>query len=154
MLTSAIGPSLRLSAVGARALGRLLRRLCQRRRKRTQDTGNKAARAGPGPPEFWNCVPRAVSCCLRGEAAEGATDVALAEALEGPVAKLAHPLAGDAEHRADLLECVLTAAFEPEVEPQDLRVARRQRAERLLDLIGEEAIHRLFLGIGHLIGDE
>ena len=40
---------------------------------------------------------------LRGEAAECAADLAFAEALEGAVPQLAHALAGDAEHGADLL---------------------------------------------------
>src|SRR3712207_668248 len=38
-----------------------------------------------------------------GEAAERAPDVALAQPLERAVAELAHALARDAEHRADLL---------------------------------------------------
>ena len=81
-------------------------------------------------------------------------DVALAQALERTVAQLADPLARDAEHRADLLERVLAPALEAEVQPQHLRVARRQRVERLLDLVGEEAVHRLLLGVRHLVGDE
>ena len=77
------------------------------------------------------------------------------EPLERAVAQLADALAGDAEHAADLLERVLAPALEPEVEPQHLGVARRQRAERLLDLVGEEAVHRLPLRCrGMLVGDE
>ena len=30
----------------------------------------------------------------------------------------------------------------------------RERAERLLDLVVEEAVHRLFFRVGHLVGDE
>src|SRR5881394_3679673 len=89
-----------------------------------------------------------------GKAAERAADVAFAKALEGAVAKLTDALARHAEHRADLLERVLASTFETEVETQNLRVARRQRAECLLDLIGEEAVHCFLLGVRHLVGDE
>src|SRR5215208_384285 len=101
---------------------------------------------------------RAANCCscwrLRGEAAERAAHVALAKALERAVAELPDALARDAEHRADLLERVLAPALQAEVQPEHLRVARRERAEGLLDLVGEEAVHRLLLGVGHLVGDE
>src|SRR5262245_15456689 len=91
---------------------------------------------------------------LRGETAECAADVSFAETLERPIAELANPLACDAEHGADLLERMLATTLETEVQTQDLRVTRWQRAERLFDLVGEEAVHRLFLGIWHLVGDE
>src|SRR5215208_1018678 len=101
---------------------------------------------------------RAANCrsCrrLRGEAAERAAHVAFAKALERAVAELPDALARDAEHRADLLERVLAPALQAEVQPEHLRVARRERVERLLDLVGEEAVHRLLLGVGHLVGDE
>src|SRR4051812_18836784 len=98
--------------------------------------------------------PFFVSRCLRGEAAEGAAHVPFAQTLERPVAKLAHTLARDTEHGTDFLERMLAAAFEAEVEAQHFRVARRQRAERLLDFVSEEAVHRFLFGIGHLVGDE
>src|SRR5262245_3594037 len=41
---------------------------------------------------------------LRREASERATHVAFTQALEGPVAELAHALARDTQHRADFLE--------------------------------------------------
>src|SRR3989337_955946 len=66
----------------------------------------------------------------RGEAAQRAADIPFAEALERAIAELTSPLARHAKHRADLLERVLAAAFEPEVEPEHLRVTRRQRSER------------------------
>src|SRR5215208_6187159 len=91
---------------------------------------------------------------LRGEAAERAADVTSAQPLERAIAELPDALARDAEHRADLLERVLAPAFQAEVQPEDLGVARRERVERLLDLVGEEAVHRLLLGVGHLVGDE
>src|SRR5687768_10398624 len=49
---------------------------------------------------------------------------------------------------------MLSATFEAEIEAQDLRVARWQRAQRELDLVGEKAVHRFLLRVGHLIGDE
>jgi len=67
---------------------------------------------------------------------------------------LANALARDAKHRADLFERVLASALEAEVETQNLCVARRQRAERLLDLVGEEAIHCFLFRVRHLVGDE
>src|SRR5688500_17692855 len=97
---------------------------------------------------------KSVCRALRREAAQRATDVALAKALERAIAKLTDALARDAEHRADLLERVLTSALESEVQAEDLRVPRRERAERLLDLVVQEAIHCLLFGVGHLIGDE
>src|SRR5690348_2862971 len=80
---------------------------------------------------------------LRCEAAKRPAHIPLTQPLQRPVAQLADPLARDAEHRADLLERVLASAFKAEVEAQHLGVARRQGAERLLDLVGEEAVHRL-----------
>src|SRR6476646_8092717 len=63
-------------------------------------------------------------------------------------------LARHTEHRADLLERVLPSALEAEVQAQHPRVARRERPERELDLVREEAVHRLFLGVRHLVGNE
>src|SRR5215211_4185224 len=96
----------------------------------------------------------AVWCGLSGEAAQCAADVAFTQTLERAIAKLANSLACNAEHRTDFFERMLTSAFETEVETQHLCVTRRQCAEGLFDLIGEEAVHRLFLGVGHLVGDE
>src|SRR5690606_1015281 len=81
------------------------------------------------------------------ETRQRATGVAFLEPLEGAIAKLSHPLPCHTEHLADLLQRVLAAAVEPEVQSQHARVARRQRGERLLDLVGEKAIHRLLLGV-------
>ena len=67
---------------------------------------------------------------LSSEAAQRPTDVAFTQPLERAVAQLADALARDAEHRADLLERVLSAALEPEVETQDFGVAGRERVER------------------------
>src|SRR5688500_2785316 len=119
-------------------------------RVRVRWTRERGRASPPGPVR----VVLAGALGLGREAAEGAPDVALAEPLERAVAQLAHALARDAEHRADLLERVLAPALEAEVEAQHLGVARRERAERLLDLVGEEAVHRLLLGVGHLVGDE
>jgi len=49
---------------------------------------------------------------------------------------------------------MLAAAFEPEVKTQHLRIPRRERRERGLDLVVEESGSSLFLGVGHLVGDE
>src|SRR5262245_39769484 len=88
------------------------------------------------------------------EARQRAADVAFAQPLERAVAQLAHPLAGDAEHAADFLQGVLPAAVEAEVEPEHLGVPRRQGAEGGLDLLGEEAVHRLLFRVTLLVGDE
>src|SRR5829696_2839712 len=98
--------------------------------------------------------PRPSSPALRRERPQCPTHVALAEPLERAIAQLAHALARHAQHRADLLEGVLATALESEVEPQHLRVTRRQRVQRLLDLVGEEAIHGLLLRVRHLVGHE
>src|SRR5688500_13518142 len=94
----------------------------------------------------------AVRSC--GEAAERAADVALTQPLERAIAKLANTLTRDTEHRADLLERVLASTLETEVEAQHLCIPRGKRVERLLDLVGEEAVHRLFLSVRHLVRDE
>src|SRR5512135_2629676 len=86
---------------------------------------------------------RSFSAALAAERLQRAANVAFAQALEGAVAKLAYPFARDAEHGTDFLKRVLAAALETEVQAQHLGVARRERAERLLDLVGEEAVHRL-----------
>ena len=53
-------------------------------------------------------------------------DLSFSEPLERPVAELPHPLTRYAEHPADLLESVLLAAIEAEVESEHLRIAGRQ----------------------------
>src|SRR5690242_5470164 len=88
------------------------------------------------------------------EAAQRATHVSFAQAFERTVAQLAHALARDTEHRADLLERVLAPAVQTKVETRDFRIARRQRAERLLDFVGQEPVHGFLFGVGHLISDE
>ena len=82
------------------------------------------------------------------------TDFALAQALECAVAQLAHALAGDAEHGADLLEGVLATAVETEVEAEHFRVAGGKRGERALDLLAHEPIHVLVFRIRSLLGHE
>src|SRR5688572_27716834 len=73
-----------------------------------------------------------------------ATHIAFTQPLQRTIAQLADAFACDAEHRADLFERVLATALETKVEAQHLRIPRRERAERLLDLVGEEAVHRFF----------
>src|SRR5688500_798832 len=82
---------------------------------------------------------------LRREAPECTAHITFTKALERAIAELSNALARHAEHRANLLERVLTSAFEPEVETEHLCVTWWQRAERLLDLIVEEAIHCFLL---------
>src|SRR5215831_5384626 len=115
---------------------------------------SKKGRHDCRPSAFEPLPPLPPSPELGGEAAQCAADVAFAQALERAVAKLSDSLARDAEHGADLLERVLAAALEPEVQAEDFGVAWRERAQGLLDLVGEEAVHRLFLSIRHLVGHE
>src|SRR5690606_21185204 len=89
-----------------------------------------------------------------GETGQCLAHVAFAQALQRAVAQLAHALARDAEHAADLLEGVLAPAGQAEVEAQHLRVARRERAERGLDLFAQEVVHRRFFGGALVVGDE
>src|SRR5439155_1824216 len=70
-----------------------------------------------------------------GETPERSPHVAFTQTLQRAIPKLTHALARHAEHRTDLLEGVLAAAFESEIQPENLRIARRQRAECLLDFI-------------------
>src|SRR5215467_10980802 len=121
-------------------------------RKAGTDAGLPPSTLDPLPPSSPFPLPSSPE--LRGKAPQRAADVAFTQALERAVAKLSDSLARDAEHGADLFERVLAAAFEPEVQAEDFGVAWRQRAQGLLDLVGEEAVHRLFLGIRHLVGHE
>src|SRR5688572_3470045 len=91
---------------------------------------------------------------LRGETPESATYVSLSEPLQCTVAKLTNTLARDAEHRADLLECVLASAFKAEVQAEHLCIPWRKRRQSSLYLVVEEAVHCLLLSVGHFIGDE
>src|SRR5260370_38927122 len=91
---------------------------------------------------------------LRRERRERLPDVAVAQPLERAIPQLPHSFARHAEHAADLLERVLAAAVQTEVEPQHLGVAPLQRRERLLDLVRQEPVHRLVLGVGEVLGDE
>jgi hypothetical protein len=67
---------------------------------------------------------------------------------------LPDPFPGDAEHAADFLERVLAAAVQPEIQAEDLGVARRQGLESGLDLVGEEPFHRRLFGVRKILGDE
>src|ERR671927_130010 len=90
---------------------------------------------------------------LRREATQRTSHIALTKALERAIAELANALAGDAEHGPDLLQGVLPSAVQPEIEPQHFRVAHGQSIQRLLDFIGEEAIHRFLLRVRQLVRD-
>src|SRR2546425_751763 len=71
-----------------------------------------------------------------------------------PIAQLAHALARHAQHAADLLERVLAPAVQAEIESQHLGIPSLQRVEGRLDLIRQEAIHRLVFGVGQVLSDE
>src|SRR3984957_9911516 len=101
--------------------------------------------ATPGSPLFPS---------LRGEASQRAAHIALSQPLERTITKLPDALACDAEHRADLLQRVLPAAFESEVQSEDFGIACGEGAEGLFDLVIEEAVHRFFFRIRHFVGDE
>src|SRR6266576_3627875 len=94
------------------------------------------------------------AACLGCEARERLADVAVAQPLQRAIAQLAHPLTRHAQHAADLLERVLPSAVQTEVQPQYFGIAALQRVERLLDLVGQEAIHRLIFRVRQVLGDE
>src|SRR5215210_4595631 len=96
----------------------------------------------------------AVLRTLRREATQRASYISFTEPLERTIAKLTHALAGDAEQRANLFQSVLASTFEPEIQAKDFRIARRERRQSGFDLVVEEAIHCLLLGVRHLVGDE
>src|SRR5436309_5395876 len=91
---------------------------------------------------------------LRREATERTADVAFAQPLQRTITQLTHALACHAEHRADLLERVLSTTLETEIQSEYLRIARRQRTKRLFNFVVQEAIHRFLFRIRHLVGDE
>src|SRR5688500_7278903 len=74
---------------------------------RLREPALEVVRVGRARPRSSAARPRTSGAISCREAAERASDVALPEALQRAVAKLAHALARDAEHRADLLERVL-----------------------------------------------
>src|SRR5690606_31449938 len=88
------------------------------------------------------------------EAVQRGAELALAQAPQGAVAELTDALARHAQHVADLLERVLAAALEPEVQPQHAGVARRERVQRALDLLGEQPLLDVRLRLGRLLDDE
>src|SRR5690554_2049451 len=88
------------------------------------------------------------------EAFERAAEIALAQPLECAVAKLAHTLARDAEHVADLFQRVLTSTIQAEVETHDLRVTRLQRLERLLDVLAQQPLLDLLLRLVRFVMHE
>src|SRR5258707_12928352 len=91
---------------------------------------------------------------LGGETGEGFAYIAIAKPLQRTIAQLPHALASHAEHSPDLFQRVLTSAVQTEVQPQHFGIAALQRVERLLDLVGQEAIHRLVFRVRQVLGDE
>src|SRR5260221_3602026 len=94
------------------------------------------------------------AACLGCEARERLADLAVTQPLQRAVAQLTHAFARDAEHSPDLFQGMLTATIKAEVEAQDLGIAPLQRVQRLLDLVGQEAIHRLIFRVRQVLGDE
>src|SRR6266536_3501973 len=84
---------------------------------------------------------------LRCEGPQRLAHRAFAQPLQGAVAQLADALARDAEHAANLFQRVLPPAVQPEVEAQHLGVALLQTVQGRLDLVGQEAIHRLLFRV-------
>ena len=70
------------------------------------------------------------------------------ETREGLLLDLTHPLARDAKLRADLLERHRLRPINPEVQPQDLRLALLEAAEGILDRFGERLLEGLLVGRG------
>src|SRR5215213_7745994 len=61
--------------------------------------------AVPAPPPDCPAAPPSSRCKAR----QRASDFAVAQSLQGPVAKLAYPLPGDAQHSSDLLQRMFSA---------------------------------------------
>src|SRR5258707_2969267 len=91
---------------------------------------------------------------LGGEAGESLAYIAIAKPLQRTIAELPHALASHAQHSANLFQRVLTPAIQTEVQPQHFGIAALQRVERLLDLVGQEAIHRLIFRVRQVLRDE
>src|SRR3954471_14901883 len=131
--------------------------------RRGSRRGSRAARQRVRVPrrlDRWYAVPAPLphcpaappsSCC---EARQCPPDLALAQSLQGPVTKLAYPLPGDAQHSSDLLQRMLPAPVQPEVEPQHLGIARGQRSQRVVHLFGQEVLHGLLFRVSLFVGDE
>src|SRR6266550_7435793 len=99
-------------------------------------------------------LPSHNRACLRREAGERLADIAIAQPLQCTVAQLANPLASHTQHPADLFQRVLPAAVQTEVQTENLRITPLQGVERLLDLVRQEAIHRLIFRVRQILGDE
>src|SRR5919107_5409275 len=90
----------------------------------------------------------------RREARQCPPHLALAQPFQSPISKLTDSFSGDTQHAADLLQGMLSSAIEPEVEAEHLGVARREGAERGIDLFDEEVLHGLLFGISLLLSNE
>src|SRR5262245_42224937 len=75
---------------------------------------------------------------LRGEALQSGTHLPFAQPLQCAVAQLAHALARNPQHVADLFERVLTAVFQAEVQTDHACIARAQLIERTIDVFGQQ----------------
>src|SRR6266550_422837 len=94
------------------------------------------------------------AACLGCEARERLAYISVTQTFQRAIAQLPHALASHAEHSPDLFQRVLTSAVQTEVQPQHFGIAALQRIERLLDLVGQEAIHRLIFRVRQILGDE
>src|SRR5438105_9916038 len=120
-------------------------------------TPRSRKRKWPAPKLAGHLVKRGVvaSCNVSGrEARERLAYITIPQPLERAVPQLAHPLARHAEHAADLLERVLAAAIQPEIQAEHLGVAPLERADGLLELVRQEAVHRLVFRVGEVFGDK
>src|SRR5207249_10827887 len=74
----------------------------------------------------------------------GSRDVA--EARQRLLFDLSHPLARDAEQRADLLERHGLLPLEAEIQPEDLGLALLERPQHFFDGLGEGVLEDLIVG--------
>src|SRR6266511_1605010 len=85
---------------------------------------------------------------LRQEAFERPGTTHVPQPRQGLLLELPHPLARDAEQRSDLLERHRPLALEPEVEPQDRRLAVLERGQHPFDRLGQGMLEDLVVGAG------
>ncbi len=104
----------------------------------------KATRGAVGLPSSFQRTGRRIRSGY--EILEPLAGFAFAQPLERPVAELTDPLASDSHHPADLLEGPAVAVLESKIEPEHLGIARRQRGQRRLDVLG------LAVGQGRAVG--
>src|SRR5690625_966746 len=85
---------------------------------------------------------------------ERTPELTLTQTLESAITELTNSLPRDPEHIPDLLEGVLMATLEPEVEAEYPCIPRHQRIERSLDLLCHQTLLYCGLGLRGLSKDE